>query len=151
MVTSPGAESHHRRQTSGYVIEAHLHTLKGAERQWQARGSLNNTLSLLLPGPSQEPSAHKKPITTSPEEHRGTRQVEAQTADSEEGTDTLSSPSQGWTRRLSSPGQGVTPIMMSQCCSTSWTEGGHCLEVWGTLRDAGEEHFGIAQNLLWDV
>lgn len=75
--------------------------------------------------------------------------METQTADLEEGTDTLSSPSQGCPRKFSSP--GVTPITMSQCWSTSWTEGGCYLEVWGTLCGAGEEHFGIVQNLLWDV
>lgn len=29
--------------------------------------------------------------------------------------------------------------------------GGHCLGLWDTLQDAGEEHLGIVENLLWDV
>jgi len=27
----------------------------------------------MLPGPSEEPSAQRRPMTTSPEEHRGTK------------------------------------------------------------------------------
>lgn len=47
------------------------------------------------------------------------------------------------------PGSKRTP--MSECQSTFWTEGGHCLEVWDTFWGAEEEHLGITQNFLWDV
>ena len=40
----------------------------------------------LLPGPSQEPSAHPRPISMNPEEHRAQWQVETQIMGSEEGT-----------------------------------------------------------------
>ena len=50
-------------------------------------GNPNNTLPQLLPGPSQELSAHHRPISTRPEEHRGTKAGRGtQITDSEEGS-----------------------------------------------------------------
>lgn len=51
------------------------HPQRSTGRQWQVGvgWNLNNTLLLLLSGPLQEPSAYKRPMDTSPEEHRGTK------------------------------------------------------------------------------
>lgn len=56
-----------------YMIKAHMYTHKGTQRDNSRRGTPNNILPWLLPGPSQEPSSHQKHIRTSPEEHRGTK------------------------------------------------------------------------------
>lgn len=72
--------------------------------------------------PSQEPSAHQRPICTRPEEHRAQRQAGTQTVNSIEGT-----PSPVFARAV--PGDlhplcpGVTPILLSQPLSIFWTLG----------------------------
>lgn len=53
----------------------------------------------------------------------------------------------GPTRKASAPGQAVTPIIkVSQC----WSSFG-CPVVWDTLVGTGERHFGIIQELLWNI
>lgn len=151
-VMSTSAESHHRRQISGYVIDARLHSLKGAQGDNGKLGvgwNLNNTLLLLLSGPSQEPSVYKRPMDTSPEEHRGTKAG---------GNPNCRFRGKNWHLVQSLPGLSQETVIPrydthhnERCWSISWAEWGHCLEMWATLWNAGEEHFGIAEGLLWNL
>lgn len=64
-----------------FCDKAYLHTHRGAQRDNGSGGSLPQ----LLPSPSQVPLDHQKPISTSPEGHRGQRQAGTQIKDSEQG------------------------------------------------------------------
>lgn len=72
--------------------------------------------------PSQEPSAHQRPLCTRPEEHRAQRPAGTQTVKSVEGT-----PSPVFPRAVSADLHplcpGVTPNLMSQPLSIFWTLG----------------------------
>jgi len=75
-----------------YVIKVPVPTHKGAGRENVRCESSSSTLPWLLPGPLHEPS----PTSTSPGEHRGTRQAGTRTKDLQH--------SQGCPRTASAPG-----------------------------------------------
>lgn len=113
-----------------------------AQRDTSRWGSPDNTLPWLFPGPSQEPSAHHWSISTSPDMQRGTSTVRNPNE-----MDTLSR-----VPTLSRAVPGEPPAPASRCetqeeprggssldCLLDWE--GHCLGVWDTIWDIGEEHY----------
>ena len=74
-----------------------------------------------------------------------------QITDSGEWTPCLG-PSQGCLRRPSIPVSRCETHQNESTEATLWSifQEGYCLGVWGTLWDAGGEHFEVAQDILWD-
>lgn len=79
--------------------------------------SPENTLPQLLQDPSQEPSAHHEPISTVPEEPKGRQEPKFRT---QRKGDPVWTPAKAVLGKPQCP--GVTPITVSQCWSTFWTE-----------------------------
>lgn len=134
----------------GFVTKAHLHTQRSTGRRWQ-EGEPKQHPDGLLPGPSREPSAHQRPIFTSPEEHRGTtaggnpNYVLARRntlSGSLPGLfqESLSLRDQDKARQDQSGGQAFRSSFITE-------GGGYCLGLWDPLWDAGEECLGIALKI----
>lgn len=124
------------------VTKAPPHTHKGARRDNGRRRPPANTLPQLLPGPSQEPLAHQRWHFHTPGGKQG------HNARWQPG---LRTPCLGQQlRRASSPGaKFITKPKLEHLSNCE--RGGAVHRGTDTLQDAGEEHFGIAQDLLWDV
>lgn len=85
-----------------FCDEAHLHTHKRAQRHKDRRENTNNTW-VDTPRPITGPSSHLRPVSISPEDHRGTPwQADTQTKDFW-GMNTLSGLFPGCPRRASAP------------------------------------------------
>lgn len=101
-----------------------------------------NTLPQLLPGPSQEPLAHQRFHFHSPGGKQG---------HNARWQPRLRTPCLGQQlRRAIRPGVKLITKPKLEHLSTC-ERGGAVYRTADTLQDAREEHFGIVQDLLWDV
>lgn len=68
------------RPLPGGVIQSTRIKEHGGDGRW---ANPNNNLPQLLPGPSQEPTAHQRPVSANAGEHRGTTRAGAPVKDSQ--------------------------------------------------------------------
>lgn len=110
-------------------------------------GTPKQTMTLLLPSPLQEPSAHQKLIYTNSEERRGTT-TDRNTTKLRKGCSVQIPP-----RAVPEELQPQSPLVKHIKVSRFLFEGGHSLEtgMWNILQDAEEERFRIAQDCLCEL